>query len=127
MSLSKSERIVDPRFRGQLLDRDGRCLACGSVLDENTINPHHIETRGSGGDDLLENGISLCARCHVDGHNGHTTIEGEQVFLTPAVFRWLLVLNYGYEYEQHLLGDDVDQQVAEHLYYRYTFRPTSRF
>ena len=93
-------------FRDALLQRDGRCLLCGCWLDESTINPHHITTRGAGGSDQPENGIALCLPCHVSVHNGH---------ITPATLRWLLVLNYGYEYEDWLLGDAEDRGEAESL------------
>jgi hypothetical protein len=70
-------------------------MVCGRYLDEWTINPHHITTKGAGGDDNLENGISLCHQHHVDTHNGH---------YSPATLRWILKLVYGYEYEE--LGDE---------------------
>jgi len=34
-------------FKESLLRRDGRCLVCGAWLDESTINPHHITTKGA--------------------------------------------------------------------------------
>jgi hypothetical protein len=96
-------------------------------VEESTLNPHHITTRGAGGSDDEQNGIALCTWCHDDVHRGHTTVDGEKIFLTAEVLRWLLVLNYGYEYGPHELGDDVDRQVAEHLYNRYTFQGVTMF
>ena len=96
-------------FKRALLARDGRCLVCGSWLDDSTINAHHVTTKGAGGSDQPENGISLCQACHVSVHNGH---------ITPATLRWLLVLNYGYAYDDWLLGDVEDQRAAEELFHR---------
>ena len=106
-----------------LLARDGRCLVCGTFLDGDTINPHHIQTRGAGGADTPENGMALCTWCHDDVHRGHTTIDGETIPLTAEVLRWLLVLHYGYEYEPHELGDDLDRLIAECLFNRTMHRP----
>lgn len=33
--------------------------------------PHHIKSRGAGGDDIRENLISLCAECHQKAHGGN--------------------------------------------------------
>ena len=101
-------------FKRALLARDGRCLVCGSWLDDSTINPHHVTTKGAGGSDQPENGISLCQACHVSVHNGH---------ITPATLRWLLVFNYGYQYDDWLLGDTDDRQTAEAFYYRLNSKP----
>jgi predicted restriction endonuclease len=122
--MDKPTRIVDPNFRSSLLERDGRCLVCGTLLDENTIHPHHISTRGSGGDDVLENGISLCRWCHDDVHRGHTVIEGERVYLSRSVLCWLLMLNHGYEYTDL---DECDRVIAELLFQRYTFNSEAWF
>jgi hypothetical protein len=32
--------------------------------------PHHIKSRGAGGDDIIENEIDLCGECHTKAHNG---------------------------------------------------------
>ena len=93
-------------FKGMLLRRDGRCMVCGVYLDEDTINPHHITTRGAGGEDNLENGISLCQQCHVAVHNGR---------YTPAALRWILWIHYSYEYEEWQLGDERDREAAFEL------------
>ena len=67
--------------------------------------------------------MALCTWCHDDVHRGHTIIDGETIPLTAETLRWLLVLNHGYEYEPHELGDDQDRQVAEFLFNRYMHRP----
>jgi len=88
-------------FKYTLLARDGRCMICGRYLDERTVNPHHITTKGAGGDDNLENGISLCHQHHVDTHNGH---------YSPATLRWILKLVYGYDWEP---GDEGREQAEQ--------------
>ena len=47
--------------------RKNRCEYCGAVTN---IEPHHINTRGSGGGDIKENLIQLCTRCHINTHSG---------------------------------------------------------
>jgi 5-methylcytosine-specific restriction endonuclease McrA len=106
------------RFKATLLARDGRCLVCGKRVDESTINPHHVQTKGAGGEDSPENGISLCQACHVAVHNGH---------ITPAALRWILVLTYGYEYQDWELGDAEDRLAAEEILATYTFQPGAIF
>ncbi len=67
--------------------------------------------------------MALCTWCHDDVHRGHTTIDGETIPLTAEVLRRLLVLHYGYEYEPHELGDDLDRLIAERLFNRYMHCP----
>lgn len=44
------------------------CEYCGRVAYG---EPHHIFTRGAGGQDIPENLIQLCGECHVEVHAGH--------------------------------------------------------
>ena len=44
------------------------CEVCGN---RTTIEPHHINTRGSGGGDIRENLIQLCSECHRSTHSGN--------------------------------------------------------
>jgi hypothetical protein len=97
-------------FKNMLLQRDGRCMVCGAYLNEYMINPHHITTKGAGGDDQPENGISLCQGCHVAVHNGHHS---------PASLRWVLKLTYRYHYDDWLLGESADEWHARQLMARY--------
>jgi predicted restriction endonuclease len=124
MARKRSARLA---FAANVLARDGRCLVCGSHVEESTLNPHHITTRGAGGSDDETNGIALCTWCHDDVHRGCTEIDGERIHLTAATLRWLLVLNYDYDYDSLLLGDDTDRATAERLYNRYTFHGITLF
>ncbi len=55
-------------LRNQVLERDKwRCQFCGS---SNNLHVHHQRSRGKGGDDHLENLITLCANCHRSVHEG---------------------------------------------------------
>jgi len=38
--------------------------------------PHHIIHKSLGGEDVVENGISLCAQCHDWVHSGHRGRDG---------------------------------------------------
>jgi predicted restriction endonuclease len=89
-SAPKSKRIQDPGFRNKIIGRDGVCLyglheraECSGGLD-----PHHIKTRGSGGDDTYDNGITLCRKHHSQAHSGHISAD----YLR-------LILNNYYKYE----------------------------
>ncbi len=124
MARTRTARLA---FARAVLSRDGRCLVCGTELEQETLNPHHIATRGAGGSDGLDNGISLDTWCHDDVHRGYTVIDGERIQLTPATLRWLLVLNYDYDYDPVFLGDDTDRETAERLYNRYTFQTVGLF
>jgi hypothetical protein len=93
-------------FKDMLLKRDGRCLVCSAYLDELTINPHHLTTKGAGGDDQPENGISLCQACHVAVHNGQ---------YSPASLRLILSIEYGYQYPAWQLGDQQDRAMVSDL------------
>jgi 5-methylcytosine-specific restriction endonuclease McrA len=54
--------------RTQVLERDGwRCQFCGS---SDNLHVHHQRSRGKGGDDCLENLITLCTNCHRNVHEG---------------------------------------------------------
>jgi 5-methylcytosine-specific restriction endonuclease McrA len=53
-------------LRRLVLERDGwRCQACGSSAD---LQVHHLRSRGRLGDDMLDNLIALCTRCHRQQH-----------------------------------------------------------
>lgn len=58
----KIKRIED----SELLDtfRDQKCIGCGRW----GCDPAHIKSRGSGGDDVADNLISLCRECHSEQH-----------------------------------------------------------
>jgi 5-methylcytosine-specific restriction endonuclease McrA len=85
-------RIVNPKeIEYVRYKRDGVCLwglikrdGCSGGLDV-----HHIDTRGSGGDDVRENLITLC-RKHHNQAGAHR--------ITPDELRTVLTKWYGYKY-----------------------------
>jgi len=49
-----------------IVERDGyKCVQCDSVKD---IEAHHIKPVYQGGQNILSNGETLCAKCHVGKH-----------------------------------------------------------
>jgi len=57
----------------QMFIRDGwRCRHCHS---RSNLTPHHIVLRSRCGEDVLENLLCLCVRCHNAIHDGFLTIE----------------------------------------------------
>jgi hypothetical protein len=71
----KAKRIVSLQtMKWVVYKRDGMCMV-GLVRPEEfgecvpgALHGHHIETRGSGGDDVKENLITLCPRHHDLAH-----------------------------------------------------------
>ena len=74
----KASRIKDSEFNAQIRRRDKVCLV-GLRRKDGTctegVDCHHIETRGSGGDDVEENGITLCRHHHNEAHAGHISAQ----------------------------------------------------
>jgi predicted restriction endonuclease len=87
----KPERIVSPDFNAQIRHRDKVCLV-GLIRKDGScsegVDCHHIETRGSGGDDVEENGITLCRFHHNLAHSGR---------LTAKELHDILIYYYGFE------------------------------
>ncbi len=85
-------RIVNPAEIEYVRNkRDGFCMwgiikqdGCSGGLDV-----HHIDTRGSGGDDVRENLITLC-RKHHDQAGAHR--------ITPDELKAILTKLFGYRY-----------------------------
>jgi len=93
MEKLKDERTIDPQVLLAAKERDGYCLwglvkkdGCSAGLD-----PHHIQTRGSGGDDDLRNLICLCRKHHDEAHARR---------ISPEELRGVLARFYGYVYEE---------------------------
>ena len=61
----KHKRIISKKTINEI--RSTRCEICGQRTN---IEPHHINTRGSGGGDIRENLIQLCTQCHINTHSG---------------------------------------------------------
>lgn len=76
-------------LRLDLFARDsGCCRACGRALNldaglaADAFHAHHLTHRSRGGQDVLANLISLCAKCHRKHHDGLLTIGGTVEALT---------------------------------------------
>ena len=65
-------------------ERDGKCRNCGK---KDNLNAHHIHPRGRKSTRLvLENGISLCAGCHVFSPDSvHRSPEGSKAFCVKLI------------------------------------------
>jgi len=60
---------VNPGLRTQVLDRDSKiCKLCHHGIDSKKMQIHHIIPLSDGGDDTINNLITLCAQCHSDVH-----------------------------------------------------------
>jgi len=58
-----------PRIKNKKLLKDKKriCQFCGR---RDYTDKHHIKTKGSGGDDIKENLVELCRKCHSLVHAG---------------------------------------------------------
>ena len=77
MSCPKVKRIKDAGALEKARQRDGYCL-WGLYAKDGCIGQlgvHHIETRGSGGDDVPENLIVLCQKHHNQAHARTITVD----------------------------------------------------
>jgi hypothetical protein len=87
--------MLKDEIRRAVYERDGRCLVCGKFVTYESMHPHHIQTRGSGGGDTEDNLICLCGRCHDRVHYSYLTLDGEEYEVTSGVLRALLLLVHG--------------------------------
>lgn len=83
----------DTKWSKIIRDRDNdTCQVCGNV---GNLNAHHIETRSIKSLRFcLENGISLCAGCHVFNHkfSAHKTPEEfKRWFKNRYTLRWEII------------------------------------
>ena len=67
------------KLRDECFDRDmGICGKCGKLIykyaryagDPDAYDMAHVQSRGAGGSDTLENVRALCHRCHMREHAG---------------------------------------------------------
>ena len=94
-----NRRIHNPDIiRWVTQERDGVCLyglvkrdGCSDGLD-----PHHIKTKGSGGDDTRENLITLCRKHHN---------EAQERKIRAGELRAILQKWFHYEYTQEELDE----------------------
>lgn len=64
--MSQNKKAIRANFRDAVFGRDNhRCKVCGK--ESSFLDAHHITNRKQmpNGGYVLENGISLCAKCHV--------------------------------------------------------------
>ena len=60
----------------QVFERDNfKCRHCKGKSGSFELHGHHIIHRENGGEDTLENIVTLCKVCHVDYHNGKITLK----------------------------------------------------
>ena len=97
--MAASGRIVSPETVLRVRMRDGVCLAGLILRDGCTVGAdvHHISSRGSGGDDSLENMICLCRRHHNRAHAGQ---------ISRGRLRAILYLYWHYSYTEEQLSED---------------------
>jgi hypothetical protein len=85
--------MITQKLRKQIRERDkGRCRECGLKVGKDTGlegHVHHIIPKSCGGQDTLENLITLCLLCHA------TKIKHRQVItrgkkLGPQFLKWAL-------------------------------------
>lgn len=76
--VSQSKKQVRAAFRSAVFGRDGyRCVMCGMVSTpdraETELDAHHITDRHEmpNGGYVMENGIALCAVCHIKAEATH--------------------------------------------------------
>lgn len=63
---------IDPELRKKTFERDGfkcRCCGIGGELYLSILVFHHAVPVFAGGPDTLDNGLTLCANCHLTLHN----------------------------------------------------------
>jgi hypothetical protein len=91
----KTRRIKNRKAVDQALRRDGTCLV-GLLFSKEygpciftTLHPHHIINVGAGGDDAVENIISLCPRHHD---------MAQAKIISLEILRAILARFYGYQY-----------------------------
>jgi hypothetical protein len=75
MEYPKVKRVVDKELINTIMEEQGSCLV-GYITDkygacsDRGYDPHHIDSRGSGGADARGNIIRLCRYHHNLFHNG---------------------------------------------------------
>lgn len=72
MHLTKTQ--IRARFRKNVFERDGyTCVTCGTEGDADELDAHHITDRNEipHGGYVKENGITLCATCHIKAEVYH--------------------------------------------------------
>jgi len=78
-------------FRAKVLWRDKRqCQHCKAT---EALHAHHIRYKSQGGTDAIQNGITLCERCHEELHDGLWVLKSK-----PKHFKYPAHLQVGKKY-----------------------------
>lgn len=68
--------------------RDG--FKCRHCKNRNALHPHHVIYRSHGGTDTLDNLLTLCACCHLEGvHGGRLVIEVIETLEDDLIVRFI--------------------------------------
>lgn len=74
----KRIKLTNKKYRElaeKVLKRDcNRCQNCGCYTES---PPHHIVYKSQGGDDIIDNLVTLCWRCHRAVHDGKLRLRKE--------------------------------------------------
>ncbi len=102
----KKKQLVRKRFRDSVFVRDQyRCVGCGlqSSADKDELDAHHITPREEmpNGGYATENGVSLCAKCHVLAEDYYVTGETIDWYYPKDLYRLV-----GSSYEQALRASE---------------------
>ena len=87
-----TKRIVDSAAGKNKLALEPKCRECPKPATD----PHHVVLRSQRGDDVEDNIVPLCFRCHRSYHDGKTSIR-----LKPREISYVFEKvgrNYGIEY-----------------------------
>ena len=88
--------------------KKGPCRACSFRADK-AIDPHHIVFREDGGDDVAENIVPLCRRCHDDLHQRSPLIARLLLSkLSDAEYAYM-VERGGEDYAERVYGIDYER------------------
>lgn len=115
--------MITRKLRNQIRERDkGRCQECGLKVGKETGfegHLHHILPKSDGGDDQIDNLITLCFFCHATKILKHRQlIEKKQKNLSPQFIKWAvweIGLNLAYSGFCINANDFPKQKIAESL------------
>jgi len=87
--------MITQKLRNQIQERDkGRCQECGLKVGKETGlegHVHHIVPKSDGGEDRIDNLITLCFLCHATKILKHwQLIEKRRKNLSPQFLKWAL-------------------------------------
>lgn len=81
--MSQRKKLIRQQFRDAVFERDAfACVGCGFRSSperaEDELDAHHITDRSDmpNGGYVAENGVSLCAECHLKAESHH---RGEEI------------------------------------------------